>query len=202
MPEWIKNLLVAIGGGSVVLIGILTIFKQLFLKLFETGIESSFEKHMEKYKNKLSRSTTAYEILLNKELGFYNALDPYFATLVPLVQDLVYDSDMTKEIELSFRQLHYKQNLLKYLEVIPKLKNDIVLYQSYVPTEVFTECSNLVQLLQKDLEYWSTIGKILFEQSSETINHNKAEEISNSILFQISLIESIIKKRLTELSSQ
>ena len=44
MPEWIKDLLVAIGGGSVVLVGILTIFKNLFLKLFETGIEASFEK--------------------------------------------------------------------------------------------------------------------------------------------------------------
>ena len=44
MPEWLKDLLVAIGGGSIVLIGILTIFKQLFLKLFETGIETSFEK--------------------------------------------------------------------------------------------------------------------------------------------------------------
>ena len=81
MPEWLKDLLVAIGGGSVVLIGILTIFKQLFLKLFETGIEVSFEKNMEKYRNKLSRSTKAYEILLDKELGFYNVLDPYFATL-------------------------------------------------------------------------------------------------------------------------
>ncbi|MBE7080076.1 MAG: hypothetical protein E7371_02415 [Clostridiales bacterium] len=202
MPEWIKNLLVAIGGGSVVLIGILTIFKQLFLKLFEMGIESSFEKHMEKYKNKLSRSTTAYEILLNKELGFYNALDPYFATLVPLVQDLVYDSDMTKEMELSFRQSHYKENLLKYLEVIPNLKNDIVLYQSYVPTQIFSECSNLVKLLQQDLEYWSTVGKIIFEQIPEAINHNKAKEISTALLFKIAQIEGIIKKRLTELSSQ
>lgn len=62
MPEWLKDLLVAVGGGSVVLVGILTIFKNLFLKLFETGIEASFEKNLEKYKNRLSRSTKAYEI--------------------------------------------------------------------------------------------------------------------------------------------
>ena len=148
MPEWLKDLLVAIGGGSVVLIGILTIFKQLFLKLFETGIEASFEKNMEKYRNKLSRSTKAYEILLDKELGFYNVLDPYFATLVPLVQDLVYYSDMNNEMDLSFRQSHYKDNMLKYLEIIPNIKNDIVLYQSYVPTQVFAETSHLVKLLQ------------------------------------------------------
>ena len=71
MPEWIKDLLVAIGGGSVVLIGILTIFKNLFLKLFETSIEASFEKSLEKYRNQLSRSTRAYEILLEREMWFY-----------------------------------------------------------------------------------------------------------------------------------
>ena len=69
MPEWLIDLIVAIGGGTVVLVGILTIFKNLFIKLFETGIESSFEKNLEKYRNKLSRSTKAYEILLEKEFG-------------------------------------------------------------------------------------------------------------------------------------
>ena len=36
-------MLAAIGGGTVVLVGVLTIFKGLLVKLFETGIESSFE---------------------------------------------------------------------------------------------------------------------------------------------------------------
>ena len=44
MPDWIESILVAIGGGTVVLVGILTIFKQLLIKLFETGIETSLEK--------------------------------------------------------------------------------------------------------------------------------------------------------------
>lgn len=48
MPEWLERLLTAIGGGTVVLVGILTIFKSLIIKLFETGIESSLEKNLEK----------------------------------------------------------------------------------------------------------------------------------------------------------
>lgn len=44
IPEWLKNMLAAIGGGTVVLVGVLTVFKGLLVKLFETGIESSFEK--------------------------------------------------------------------------------------------------------------------------------------------------------------
>ena len=45
IPEWLENMLAAIGGGTVVLVGVLTIFKGLLVKLFETGIESSFEKN-------------------------------------------------------------------------------------------------------------------------------------------------------------
>lgn len=47
----LENLLTAIGGGVVVLIGVLTIFKQLIIKLYETGIESSFEKKLVKFKS-------------------------------------------------------------------------------------------------------------------------------------------------------
>ena len=56
MPEWLESLLTAIGGGTVVLVGVLTIFKGLLIKLFETGIESSFEKNLEKFRNKLGDS--------------------------------------------------------------------------------------------------------------------------------------------------
>lgn len=47
MQEVLKELIAAVGGGAVVLVGVLTIFKKLFLKLFETGIESTFEKELE-----------------------------------------------------------------------------------------------------------------------------------------------------------
>ena len=68
MPEWLGSLFTAIGGGTVVLVGILTIFKNLIIKLFETGIESSFEKNLEKLKNNLEGSTRAYEIILDREM--------------------------------------------------------------------------------------------------------------------------------------
>ena len=82
MPEWLESLLTAIGGGTVVLVGVLTIFKGLLIKLFETGIESSFEKNLEKFRNKLERSTKAYEILLEREMRFYEKLEPITAELV------------------------------------------------------------------------------------------------------------------------
>lgn len=202
MPEWLESLIAAVGGGMVVLVGILTIFKGLLLKLFETGMESSFEKNLEKYRNKLSRSTKAFEILLEKEIEYYSSLDPHLATLVPLVQDLVYYSDMSNEMEIGFRQSNYKEDLLQYLAMIPEIKNNSVLYQPYIPEQIFAEVSHLLGAMQRDLDFWSYTGNVLFEESDGTIDLNKAREISNSILLHIVAIELAIKKRLEELSEQ
>ena len=112
MPEWLEHLLTAVGGGTVVLVGILTIFKGLIVKLFETGIESSFEKNLEKFRNKLERSTKAYEILLEREMRFYEKLEPITAELVPLEHDLLYylkryeETEREKQCE-AFRE-HFK----------------------------------------------------------------------------------------------
>lgn len=44
MPGWLESLLAAVGGGTVVLVGMLTIFKGLLVKLFEIGINKKSEK--------------------------------------------------------------------------------------------------------------------------------------------------------------
>lgn len=62
-------MLAAIGGGTVVLVGVLTIFKGLLVKLFETGIESSFEKKR-KLKNKLKQSTKANTLFRYNDFAY------------------------------------------------------------------------------------------------------------------------------------
>jgi len=202
MLEWLKDLLVAIGGGTVVLIGILTIFKNLFIKLFETGIEASFEKNIEKYRNRLSRSTKAYEVLLEKEFDYYATLDPHLATLVPLVQDLVYYSDMEKEMELNYRKSCYKDKILEFLKMIPKIKNDVVLFQPYIPMQVFEVVSALLGAMQSNVSFFRDLGLAIFEENEEKINIEKAKEISDTILLHVALVETKIKMRLEELSEQ
>ncbi len=200
MPEWLKELIAAIGGGSVVLVGLLTIFKNLFIKYFETGIESSFEKNIEKYRNKLSRSTRAYEILLDKEFSYYSSLDPYLAKLVPLIQDLVYYSDCSQQMEEDNRKSRYKEKMLEYLEMIPKIKNDVVLYQPYIPNDIFVEVTQLVKTSQDNIHFWHEIANKLFYEPNASIDTQKAERISESVLKQIGKIEMVIKRRLSQLS--
>lgn len=196
MQEWIKELLVALGGGTAAAIAILTIFKSLAVKLFEKAIDTSFEKSTIKLTNKLERSTKAYEILLKKEFDFYEKTDPYMATLVPLVQDLKYYAEQS---ENSGKE-KYRELLLQYLKMIPELKNNSVLFQPYIPEDIITAVSTLLALMQEDMRYLGDVGTILYEKQPGEINVEKMEEIQEKILLAIALVETRIKARLTELS--
>ena len=162
MPEWLENLLAAVGGGTVALVGVLTIFKGLLVKLFETGIESSFEKNLEKFKNKLHRSTKAYEILLDREMRFYEKIEPITAELVPLEHDLLYhlrhDEDADREAQCEAFRGYFK----RYCELIKELKNENLIHQSYIPQEVFNAFTSVVKQMQDDIPLWFEMAKLLF----------------------------------------
>ena len=114
MPECLGSLFTAIGGGTIVLVGILTIFKSLIIKLFEIGIESSFEKNLEKFKNNLERSTRAYEIILDREMRFYKELQPITAELIPIEHDLLYYINYDEQSDREKQCEAFRTNLKKY----------------------------------------------------------------------------------------
>ena len=200
MPTWINDLIVAIGGGTVVLVGVLTIFKNLFLKLFESGIESSFEKSLEKYRNQLSRSTKAFEILLDREMRFYEKMEPLYAELIPLEQDLLYyarrDEELERETECEAFRTHFK----RYGVLIKELKNETLVHQSYIPQGVFTASTEVIGQMQTDLPFWLEVGKALFDGEYERIDYQKGQDTVDLVLMHIVKSQLEIKKRLEELS--
>lgn len=68
-------------------------------------------KNLEKYKNKLQRSTTAYEILLDKELSFYTNTDPILAELIILIQDLANEVQNKHNLNREERFTNFKKIL-------------------------------------------------------------------------------------------
>ena len=186
----------------VVLVGVLTIFKGLIVKLFETGIESSFEKSFEKFKNKIERSTRAYEILLDREMRFYEKLEPITAELVPLVQDLLYflrhDEELVREKECEA----FRECFERYSELIIILKNENLVHQSYIPQDVFNAYTAVVKQMQKDISYWFDMAKLLFEGEYDKINYDKGEEVVDALLMYLASAETIVRKRLSQLSGE
>ncbi len=202
MPEWLETLIAAIGGGTVVLIGVLTIFKGLLIKLFETGIASSFEKNFEKFRNKLERSTKAYEILLDREMRFYEKLEPIAAELVPLEHDLLYylkyDEEADREVQCEAFRNHFK----RYGELIIILKNENLVHQSYIPQEIFSAYTAVVKQMQDDLQYWLDMAKLFFAGEYEKIDYDDAKNKVSNFLLRLAFAETKVRIRLKELSGE
>ncbi len=202
MPEWLGNLLAAIGGGTVVLIGVLTIFKGLLIKLFETGIESSFEKNLETFKNKLHRSTKAYEILLDREMRFYEKLDPITAELVPLEHDLLYYLREGEDEDREAKCEAFREVFKRYCELTKELKNTNLMHQSYIPQEVFDAFTSVVKQMQDDIHLWFDMAKLLFAGEYGKINYEKCETAVDVFFIKLALAETNVRQRLSQLSGE
>lgn len=202
MPEWLESLFAAIGGGTVVLVGVLTIFKGLLVKLFETGIESSFEKNLEKFKNRLERSTRAYEILLDREMRFYEKLEPITAELVPLVHDLRCFLEHHEGAEREEECEKFREHFKRYSELIIILKNENLVHQSYVPQEVFNAFTAIVKQMQEDLPWWLDMAKLLFAGKYDKIDYEKSEKVVDLLLMRLAFAEMKVRKRLKQLSGE
>lgn len=187
MLEWLKSVLTAVGGGTVVLVGILTIFKGLLVKLFETGIETSFEKSFEKFKNKLERSNRAYEILLEREMRFYERLEPITAELIPLVHDLRYYLEHHDGSERESECKHFRETFLCFGELCTTIKNENLVHQSYIPQEVFSAYSEVAKQMQDDMTVWFEMAEQLFSGDYEKIDYDKCKEMVE-ILFNASCV--------------
>lgn len=202
MPEWLESLLAAIGGGTVVLIGVLTIFKGLLIKLFETGIESLFEKNLEKFKNSLERSTKAYEILLDREMRFYEKLEPIAAELIPLEHDLLYYLKYDEGADREERCEAFREHFKRYCELAMELKNENLIHQSYIPQEVFNAYTSVVKQMQDDIPLWFDMAKLLFAGEYDKNDCGKCEATVDTLLMHLALAETIVRKRLKQLSGE
>lgn len=201
MPEWLKELITAIGGGTVVLIGAITIFKNLFVKISEDAVEASFEKSLERYRHKISRSTRAYEMILDREMRFYERMEPIIAELVPLAHDLLYNLKPNEDAPRENNCEAFREHLGRYYEHIKTLKNEALIHQVYIPESVFTLFSNVVIQMQKDMFYWHDSAKLLFAGEYEGIDYEKGEKVVSDLLMSLAKAELSIKQRLEGLST-
>lgn len=200
MPEWLGGLFTAIGGGTVVLVGILTIFKSLVIKLFETGIESSFEKNLEKFKNNLDRSTRAYEIILDREMRFYKDLEPITAELIPIEHDLLYYLKRNEESDYEKQCEAFKTNFKRHCQLVVELKKSTLIHHSYIPQDVFDAFTSVVKQMQDAMSWWRDMAKLLSIGEYSKIDYKKCERVIDDFLKKLSFAETMVLKRLKELS--
>ena len=185
MYEFLKNLLLVFGGGTAVLVGVFTVFKDLIIKYLEGSIESTFNKKLEQYRNSLYRSTKAYEIILNRELQYYEQLNLHLAELIPLVQDLVYylkPNEYKNQIE-QFEA--FKKIYLRYLDLLLLLKNESLIFHLYTTKEIFQEVTSVIIQMQDDKHFWSEQGLLFNDKKRKCVKIiiKRKKNIFSSFLF-------------------
>lgn len=198
MQEWIRNLLELVGGISVVVCTTLAFCKGIFEKYIYAQIEKSAEKELEKAKNAFSRSFTAYEILLKKEFEYYESIDKIYAEVIVDVQDVGFNSIENHDVKREIKCENIKEISLRLLQAIKDLKNLNLLYQVYVPVEIFSVTGQVVIAMQDNCELIAKTAVNVFE--GKECDEEKIEEFIKSVLSAIVLSNTLIRNRLETLT--
>lgn len=195
MKEILEPLLAVLSGGVIVYI-----CKIGLEKLIENAVKSSFEKSMEIFKNNLYRATRAYEILLGREMRFYEKVDSLIAELIPLEQDLLYylKNNMIENVDIQREK--FMEIFKRYGELIISLKNEILIHQLYVPEEIMSNFIDLVKQMQEDAKIWNEMGRLLIEGKEPDINYQICEKIVDRILLKIAISQNGVYGQLKNLS--
>lgn len=138
----------------------LAVLVPLFLKrsvetYAEKIVSSAFDKEIEKYKANLSRESMAREMLLRREMAYYDKVDTQIAELVPLIQDL---RDILAEQPFTEKKREYFTRILK---LIIEMKDVSLRYQAYIRRDIWESFNGLVIELQSQQCRWFELVKRL-----------------------------------------
>lgn len=141
-------------GASVVVIMSIPLFVKRAVETYaEKVVGNVFEKRIEKYKAELSRATMAREVMLEREMAFYDIIDEQIAELVPLIQDV--RDDLT---ERPFTK-EKRDRFVRIPELSIEMKDVSLRYEAYVPTDVWAAFNQLVVELQSQCDQWLDFAK-------------------------------------------
>ena len=195
----LQEVLAAIGGGVVVIIGLLTFGKSIATKFIDTLIEASAEKSIKKLENRFARSLSAYEILLKKELDYYESIDSIYAELIVRVQDCC-DEIVEEKPDYSKRCEAAREELTYLLQNIPVLKNCALQYQAYIPDDIFQINSSVIGVLQEKAKILHPELKKLFDRMESDIDIAAIKDAEHEMLISLAAAEFSISRRLRALA--
>ena len=196
--EFVESLLEIVGGVTVVVTATLVFCKSVIEKVIHTQIEKSANKELEIAKSNLSRSMSAYEILLKKEIDYYQSIDRIYAELVVDVHDFKFYSIESPDIDSKVKKEQIRNISLRALQSIKDLKSLNLIYQIYVPIDIFSITGNVIKCLQDNCELISETASKVFEQKE--CDENKINKFTEDILLAVATANAFIKNRLNQLS--
>jgi hypothetical protein len=164
-------------------------------------------KRQKRMEDNFARSKAAYDIILNKEFAYYEKIDAIYADLIPRIHDII-DSlanDSSLALELLARQEQVKENFVMFLESIPRLKKEYLMYDIYLPETVRKTNLLAITEFQSSLDFMSNETKKLFGGNESEIDIIACRETLDvllsvcaaargSILFRLQVLANPKKK--------
>jgi len=199
MELWAQVLL-EVGGPVGVVIFMIVFGRDIISKLIEQSFQSASEKVSMCYSDNLARHSKAYELLLNKEFDFYEQTSQYSSDLIVDIQDIcAYLQSYFQKPD--FEDLFKVRELcIKTLGNIPKYKSNILIAQSFIPTELYKISSDLVSIVQSRLEDIACILKNASSTAAINEESDTIKAIQDDVLINCAFLMSQIKSRVEFLS--
>lgn len=196
--DFIKTMLELVGGVSAIVCTTIAICKGIFEKYICAEIEKSAEKELEKAKTSFARSFSAYELLLKKEFAYYESIDKLYATLIVDVHDFKSYSIEELPIDIDLKRNNVKEITIRILTTMMELKNLNLIYQVYVPFDIFSITADVVSAIQNDCELVEKTAINVFE--GKNCDEEALDNFVNLVTKTIMQSNILIKHRLNQLS--
>lgn len=175
----------ALGVLAVLIMSIPLFVKRAVEAYAEKTVGSVFEKQLEKYKAELSRATMAREVMLEREMAFYDTIDEQLAELVPLIQDV--RDGLT---ERPFTEMK-RGCLVRIPELVIEMKDVSLRYEAYVSADIWAAFNELVVELQSQCNRWLDFAKkISSENEVDVEDKDEAGRMCDKILSRVALVRT------------
>ena len=195
--KWIENI-VNWFGNAVVLIVLMPFFKGILKHFFETIIKSVYEKNLEQFKDNLYRSTRAYELLLDREMKFYDEIHEDMVELARLQYELRASLDRDSKLNTSIDE--FIQQYKKYTELFISIKNKVLVNRLYIPKEIIESFLEFIRQIEINHKFWFEIAGIILNDRYDSINKADCEKMINSFIFSLEKTQEKIFNHLKKIS--
>lgn len=169
-----------------VLVVSIPLFSKRAVEAFaEKAVGSVFERELEKYKAELSRATMAREVMLEREMAFYDTVDEQIAELVPLIQD-VRDGLTERPFTEAKRDC-----LARIPKLVIEMKDVSLRYEAYVSADIWAAFNGLVVELQSQCDRWLDLAKkISSENEVDVEDKDAAGRMCDKVLLLVALVRT------------
>lgn len=184
-----------------VIVGLIFLIKHIVSTTIYAMINEDSSKKIQSHINQLNRRTIAYELLLKKELLYYENILEFISVVVVSIQDVCWNYSQYGSVKDINEKNKYKnqsiENFQNILKLIPASKKDNIIYENYSSSNISKIHSNLICYIQDNAEQ---IVKILSKKKYYVSDYDIMNKISQGMLELCALLSTIIHQKHEELS--